>query len=96
MGDKHKAGLFYTVPGLSVVYLPCQFLFTACQFLFLACPAEMLSTLQLKTGRLPGLMGHYQIRSVMFTTGHVCFQVWLVCVDSLSGGVSLVFNNDSP
>ena len=46
--------------------------------MFLACPAEMLPTLQLKTGKLPVLMGSDQVRSVMF----------------LSGGGILVLNQD--
>ena len=33
------------------------------------CPAEMLLTLQLKTGKLSILMGSDQVRSVMLTTG---------------------------
>ena len=41
----------------------------ACCDVFLTCPVEMLPTLQLKTGRLPVLMGSLQVRLVMFMTG---------------------------
>ena len=37
--------------------------------MFPAFPAEMILILRLKTGILPVLIGSYQVRSVMFTTG---------------------------
>ena len=41
----------------------------ACLYVFPACPAEMLPTLQLKTGRLPVLTGSVHVRLVRFTAG---------------------------
>ena len=56
-------------PGCLLLLLPCRFLFMASHDVFQACPAEMLPTLQLKTGRHPVLMESVQVRLVMFTTG---------------------------
>ena len=53
----------------------------ACRDVLPACPAEMLTTLQLKTGRLPVLMGIVEVRSEMFVTGQFPFKYgWFVCM----------------
>ena len=68
-------------------------MFTACLYVFLACPAEMLPTLRLKTGILPILMRSVSQISYVYDRT-VCFQVWSVCVDSLSGGRVLILNQE--
>ena len=58
--------------------------FMVCLYMVPVCPVEMLPTLQLKTGRLPILMGSVQARSVMFMAGLFAFKYgWLVLMACL-------------
>ena len=71
-------------PTCPVVQPPCQ-LWVYSLYVFPACPAEMLTTLRLKTGRFPVLMGSDQIRLFMFMTGLFSFKygrfVLMTCLE---------------
>ena len=75
MHHKNEADLSYMQFLACALYnrfVGCVFM--ACLYVFPACLAEMLLTLQWKTGRLPVVTGSVQVRSVMFMTGLFAFK----------------------